>query len=105
MSRGYLRLMQTMIALPLADTETGFKLFRRDRILPVLDACEGRGWFWDTEVMVRAYHAGLRIEEIPALFVRRFDKASTVRPIHDTLDYLGKLWRFRAVAARLRRSR
>jgi glycosyltransferase involved in cell wall biosynthesis len=104
MSRGYLWLMQKMIDVPLADTETGFKLFRRDRILPVLDRCEDRGWFWDTEVMVRAYHAGLRIEEIPALFVRRFDKASTVRPIHDSLDYLAKLWRFRAVATRLRRA-
>ena len=103
MSRGYFWLMRRMIAVPLADTETGFKLFRRERILPVLDACEDRGWFWDTEVMVRAYHAGLRIVELPVLFLRRFDKQSSVRPIHDSIDYLRKLWRFRRVAQRLRR--
>jgi glycosyltransferase involved in cell wall biosynthesis len=104
MSRGYLWLMQRAIGVPLADTETGFKLFRRDRILAVLDRCEDRGWFWDTEVMVRAHHAGLRIVEVPVLFLRRFDKQSSVRPIKDSLDYLRKLWRFRATARTLRRT-
>jgi glycosyltransferase involved in cell wall biosynthesis len=104
MSRGYLWLMRQVIAVPLEDTETGFKLFRRERILPVLAACQDRGWFWDTEVMVRAFYARLRIVEIPALFVRRFDKQSTVRPVQDTLEYLRKLWRFRATARQLQRA-
>jgi glycosyltransferase involved in cell wall biosynthesis len=104
MSRGYLWLLQRTIKVPLRDTETGFKLFRRDRILPVLDRCEDRGWFWDTEIMVRAFHAGLRIEEIPALFLRRFDKQSTVQPWRDTIVYLRKLWRFRATARALERA-
>lgn len=103
MSRGYRWLMSILIPVPLQDTETGFKLFRRDRILPVLDACGDRGWFWDTEVMVRAYYAGLRIVEIPSLFLRRFDKQSSVRALHDTVDYLVKLWRFRTVVRELRR--
>jgi glycosyltransferase involved in cell wall biosynthesis len=103
LSRGYLWLMQRMLDVRLQDTETGFKLFRRDRILPVLDVCVDRGWFWDTEVMVRAAHAGLRIVEIPVLFVRRTDKVSTVRPVKDTIDYLRKLWRFRATARALSR--
>jgi glycosyltransferase involved in cell wall biosynthesis len=102
MSRGYRWLMSILMPLPLQDTETGFKLFRRDRILPVLDACTDRGWFWDTEIMVRAHYAGLRIVEIPALFLRRFDKQSSVKAVHDTVDYLVKLWRFRAVVQGLR---
>jgi glycosyltransferase involved in cell wall biosynthesis len=105
LSRGYLWLMQRMIAVPLADTETGFKIFRRDRILPVLDACQDRGWFWDTEVMVRAHYAGLRVTEIPALFLRRFDKQSSVRAVRDSLDYLARLWQFRAVVRQLREKR
>lgn len=102
MSRGYRWLMSMLIPLPFEDTETGFKLFRRDRILPVLAACADRGWFWDTEIMVRAHYAGLRIVEIPALFLRRFDKQSSVRAVRDSLDYLVKLWRFRAVVRTLR---
>lgn len=103
LSKGYRWLMRRLLRLPLQDTETGFKFFRRERILPVLDATENRGWFWDTEIMARAYYAGLRIVELPAAFVRRFDKQSTLRPLADTWDYLQKLWRFRRVARVLRR--
>jgi hypothetical protein len=51
----------------------------------------------------RAHFAGLRIIEIPALFVRRFDKQSSLHPLADSLDYARKLRAFRRVAARLRR--
>jgi glycosyltransferase involved in cell wall biosynthesis len=102
LSRGYRWVMSRAIDVPVQDTETGFKLFRRDRILPVLDQCEDKGWFWDTEVMVRAYYAGLKIVEVPVLFLRRFDKQSSVHAFRDTIDYLQKLRRFRPVVARLR---
>jgi glycosyltransferase involved in cell wall biosynthesis len=105
LSRGYQWLLRRMVGVPLIDTETGFKIFRRERILPVLDQCTDVGWFWDTEIMVRAYFAGLRITEVPALFIRRFDKVSTVRPVRDTVDYLGKLWRFRSEVRSLRARR
>jgi glycosyltransferase involved in cell wall biosynthesis len=102
LSRGYQFLLSVLMPMPFQDTETGFKLFRRDRILPVLAQCTDRGWFWDTEIMVRAQYAGLRVVEIPALFLRRFDKQSSVRPVRDTLDYLVKLWRFRPIVRQLR---
>jgi hypothetical protein len=105
LSRGYRWLVSMLIPMPFQDTETGFKLFRRDRILPVLAECEDRGWFWDTEVMVRAHFAGLRIVEVPALFLRRFDKESSVHNVRDTVEYLKKVWAFRAVARALRGSR
>jgi glycosyltransferase involved in cell wall biosynthesis len=103
LSRGYRWIKSRVIDVPVQDTETGFKLFRRDRILGVLDACRDKGWFWDTEVMVRAHYAGLAIAEIPALFLRRFDKQSSVHAVRDTLEYLRKLWRFRPVVAQLKR--
>lgn len=102
MSRGYRWLMRRLLKVPLQDTETGFKLFRRDRILPIVAACEDRGWFWDTEIMVRAHYARLRIIEVPVLFLRRFDKRSSVHAVRDSLDYFRKLWRFRSVVAALR---
>ncbi len=102
LSRGYRWLVRRMIGVPLQDTETGFKVFRADRIRPVLEACVDRGWFWDTEVMVRAHAAGLRIVEVPALFLRRFDKESSVHAVRDTAEYLRKLWTFRPIARALR---
>lgn len=94
MSKGYIWLVRHLLGVALRDTETGYKFFNRGKILPVLDEIEDEGWFWDTEVMVRSYLKGFRIVEIMALFIRRFDKPSTVSGIRDSIDYFRKLWRF-----------
>jgi glycosyltransferase involved in cell wall biosynthesis len=101
MSRGYSWLVRRLLHVPLHDTETGFKFFRRERLLPILDEIEDPGWFWDTEFMVRALRRGLRIEEIPGAYLRRADKRSTVRGLADSLAYFRKLLAFRR---RLRRA-
>lgn len=95
LSGGYVRLVRRLLGVDLNDTETGYKFFKRERILPVLDEIDDQRWFWDTEVMVRSYYKDYRIAEIPCLFLRRFDKASTVSLLSDTVDYLRQLWRFR----------
>jgi len=95
LSTGYVWLVRRLLGIDLNDTETGYKFFKRERILPVLDEIEDQRWFWDTEVMVRSYYKEYNIAEIPCLFLRRFDKASTVSPLADTVDYFRKLWRFR----------
>ncbi|HKC13706.1 MAG TPA: glycosyltransferase [Vicinamibacteria bacterium] len=95
MSRGYSFLVRRMLGVSVRDTETGYKFFRRETLLPVLDEIRDPGWFWDTEFMVRAFRRGLRIEEIPGAYIRRFDKASTVRGMRDSLRYFAKLLSFR----------
>lgn len=95
LSQGYRWIVGLFLRLPYRDTETGFKFFVRERILPVLDETRDRGWFWDTEIMVLAHRAGLRIAEVPCPFVRRGDKQSTVRVFRDTWRYLVALRAFR----------
>lgn len=95
MSRGYSFLVRRLLGTSLHDTETGFKFFRREKLLPVLDAIEDERWFWDTEFMIRAERAGLRIAEVPGAYVRREDKTSTVSGIRDSIDYFIRLVRFR----------
>jgi len=95
MSRGYSFLVRSLLKVPFHDTETGYKFCRRERLLPVLDAIRDPGWFWDTEFMVRAARLGLGIVEIPGAYVRRFDKASTVRGLRDSLRYFARLMAFR----------
>ncbi len=104
MSRGYAWLMRRLLHVDLKDSETGYKFFRRTSVLPLLDAVQDERWFWDTEIMVRATLRGDHIVEIPTLYIRRFDKHSTVSPVRDTLDYLVKLWRFRKVVAQIRQA-
>ncbi len=95
LSAGYRWLSDTMIGTGKMDTESGYKFFDRKKILPVLDTCKHTGWFWDTEIVVRAKKAGLRVVAHPVLFLRRTDKTSTVRILRDTMDYLVALWKFR----------
>lgn len=95
MSRGYSYLVRRLLGTRVHDTETGYKFFRREALLPVLDEIRDRGWFWDTEFMIRAERRGLRIEEVPGAYVRRFDKTSTVSGLRDSARYFGKLLDFR----------
>ena len=95
MSRGYSFLVRHLLGVPFRDTETGFKFFRRARVLPLLDEIEDGGWFWDTEFMVRAARRGLRLVEVPGAYIRREDKASTVRGVRDSVRYFLALLRFR----------
>lgn len=95
LSRGYQWLSDLMIGTEKLDTETGYKFFRKSKIVPILAATSHPGWFWDTEIMVRSKRAGLRIAEVPVLFIRRFDKQSSVHILRDTIDYMVQLWRFR----------
>ncbi|MBX3461692.1 MAG: glycosyltransferase [Planctomycetes bacterium] len=96
LSRGYRWLFGRLFDVPFRDPEAGFKFFVRDRILPVVAETRDRGWFWDSEILVLAHRAGLRIAEVPCRFERRHDKASTVRPLRDVWRYLVAIRAFRA---------
>jgi glycosyltransferase involved in cell wall biosynthesis len=102
LSQGYVRLMRRLLQVDLMDTETGFKFFDRKRIMPVLEQTQDERWFWDTEIMVRSSLKGYRIEEIPCLFIRRYDKRSSVNVLRDTFEYFVTLWKFRSVVKQLR---
>jgi hypothetical protein len=95
MSRGYSWLVRKLLGTALNDTETGYKFFRKQTLLPVLDEIHDPGWFWDTEFMIRAERRGLRVAEVSGAYVRRFDKTSTVSGLRDSVRYFGKLLQFR----------
>jgi glycosyltransferase AglD len=94
LSIGYRFLMHWMLKIPVKDTETGYKFFNRERILPILKKTKEHGWFWDTEIMALSYHANLKIVENPCLFIRRSDKKSSVNIFRDSFEYLTKLVKF-----------
>jgi len=100
LSKGYRWLFRRTFAVPFRDPETGFKFFVRERIVPVVQRTEDRAWFWDSEIMVLAHRAGLRVVEVPCRFERRADKQSTVRVVRDVWRYLVAMRKFRR---RLRR--
>ena len=101
-SKVYSSIVRILLAIPLEDTEAGYKFFRRSKILPIAAKTRDSGWFWDTEICTRSYFAGLKISEIPVLFIRRREKKSTVRLFTDSWDYLIKIFKFRSQIAKLR---
>jgi len=94
----YRRLCGLLLNAGVRDSETGCKFFKRATASDVVLGAEHDGWFWDTEVMVRAALADLVVHEMPVLFLRRRDKQSTVRVLPDSIDYLRALVRFRRSA-------
>ena len=98
LSRGYAFLARRLLGWPYADTESGFKFFRRQAALDLLPRAESQGWFWDTEIMFHAHRLGYKVVELPCLYLRRAEKTSTVKVIPDSLVYLRSLLRLAARA-------
>jgi glycosyltransferase involved in cell wall biosynthesis len=94
MSKVYRWLVSGLLKTDSLDTEAGFKFFRRDLILPVLDEVQDPHWFWDTEITVVAQAKGFRIHSLPVTFCRDLTKQSTVRPFQDSWRSLASLLAF-----------
>jgi glycosyltransferase AglD len=77
------------------DTEAGYKFFQLNKIIPVLSKIKSNGWFWDTEIIIRAQNSGLKIAGLDVKFLKRSDKTSTVHLLNDTITYLIQAFRFK----------
>ncbi len=86
-SEAYKFLLKLFLGKDFGDTETGCKFFRREKIIPLLDKIKNQEWFWDTEIMVRANLQGLRIVEIPTVFIRK-NAYTRVKIIRDSWLHL-----------------
>ncbi|MGI5245720.1 glycosyltransferase [Dactylosporangium sp. CA-139066] len=64
-SRSYNRVLRTALSARFSDAQCGFKAIRRDVAEQLLPLVEDTGWFFDTELLVLAQRAGLRIHEVP----------------------------------------
>jgi putative flippase GtrA len=64
-SRSYNVLLRRTLHARFSDAQCGFKAIRREVAQQLLPLVEDTGWFFDTELLVLAERAGLRIAEIP----------------------------------------
>jgi len=68
-SRAYNRLLRTTLGARFSDAQCGFKAVRADAARRLLPAVRDNGWFFDTELLVAAQRAGMRIHEVPVDWV------------------------------------
>jgi putative flippase GtrA len=72
-SRGYNLLLRTLMGARFSDAQCGFKAIRRDQARVLLPLTRDTGWFFDTELLVLAERAGLRIHEVPVDWIDDLD--------------------------------
>jgi glycosyltransferase involved in cell wall biosynthesis len=64
-SRCYNLLLHVTLRVGFSDAQCGFKAIRADQARRLLALTEDNAWFFDTELLVLAERAGLRIHEVP----------------------------------------
>jgi putative flippase GtrA len=84
--------------MPVRDAQCGFKALRTSVARQLLPAVRDDGWFFDTELLVRAQRAGYRVVELPVRWVE--DRDSRVRIMRTAISDLSGVLRLRRAGVR-----
>jgi glycosyltransferase involved in cell wall biosynthesis len=83
-SKTYNFMVRALLGSKVKDHQCGFKAFRREPLMQLLDEVDAGHWFWDTEILVRAHRRGYKIKEIPVSW--RGGRETKVRLLKDSLN-------------------
>jgi putative flippase GtrA len=97
-SRCYNLLLHATLGTGFSDAQCGFKAIRADKARVLLPLTADTGWFFDTELLVLAERAGLRIHEVPVDWID--DADSRVKVISTALADLRGIVRLGSGLAR-----
>jgi uncharacterized protein (TIRG00374 family) len=92
-SKGFNFLTRNFLRSELYDHQCGFKGFKRESLFELMDSVEDEHWFWDTELLVRAQHAGYKVKEFPVIW--RHGGATKVDLVKDVIvmgSQILRLW-------------
>ena len=92
-SKSYNFLVHAMLDSKVKDHQCGFKAFKREALMQLIDEVAACHWFWDTELLVRAFRKGYAIKEIPVTW--KGQRETKVRLLKDSFRMAGqavKLW-------------
>ena len=82
-----------MLGSKLRDHQCGFKAFKREPTLQLIEEVGARHWFWDTEILVRAARKGYKIKEIPVEWKSgRKTKVNLFKDSYNMGKQVFKLW-------------
>jgi glycosyltransferase involved in cell wall biosynthesis len=92
-SKTYNWLVRRMLGSKLRDHQCGFKAFRREPALQLINEVDAHHWFWDTEIFVRAIRKGYKIKEIPVIWKSgRKTKVNLFKDSYNMGRQVFKLW-------------
>src|SRR5438309_2592375 len=90
-SRCYNALLRVALGATFTDAQCGFKAIRAETARRLIPQVENRSWFFDTELLVLAQRASLRVAEVPVDW--NDDPDSRVRLVPTALEDLRGVWR------------
>jgi hypothetical protein len=90
-SRAYNAVLRIALGARFNDARCGFKAIRADLARRLVPQVADRNWFFDTELLVLAQRAGMRIYEVPVDWDD--DPDSKAELLHTALDDLAGVWR------------
>jgi glycosyltransferase involved in cell wall biosynthesis len=79
-SRWYNHLLRAVLRARFSDAQCGFKAIRAEAAQELLPQIADQEWFFDTELLVLAQRAGLRIHEVPVDWVEDLDSRVEIVP-------------------------
>ena len=95
-SRSYNLLLRATLSAHFSDAQCGFKAIRADVAQGLLPLVQDTSWFFDTELLVLAVKAGLRIHEVPVDWVDDLDsRVAIAKTVGEDLRGIARLMRSR----------
>ncbi len=85
--------LRIILRLHFADTQCGFKAFRRDAAQRIFPLQRIERWGFDPEILFLARRAGLQVEEVPVLWAH--SEGTRLNPLRDGLRMFVELLRIR----------
>jgi len=85
--------LRVILGLRFADTQCGFKAFRREAAQRIFPLQKIERWGWDPEILFLARRAGLRVEEVPVLWAH--SEGTRLHPLRDGLKMFLEVLRIR----------
>jgi glycosyltransferase involved in cell wall biosynthesis len=85
--------LRVILGLRFADTQCGFKAFRREAAQRIFPLQKIERWGWDPEILFLARRASLRVEEVPVLWAH--SEGTRLHPLRDGLKMFLEVLRIR----------
>jgi glycosyltransferase involved in cell wall biosynthesis len=84
-------LVRLILCSKIRDHQCGFKSFRRNSLMSLIDEIKDEHLFWDTEMLLRAQIKGYRIKEIPVGWEDKGGSETKVKLFRDGVMMLYKI--------------
>ena len=91
-SKTYNKIIKTYMGTKFSDAQCGFKAIRRDVARTLLPKVTDTQWFFDTELLIKAEKAGVKIHEQPVTWVEDTDsRVKIVKTVTEDLRGLARV--------------